>query len=110
MSTFVERREAVIKFISEQIKKQGATPKEVSWAVTRIYFWSSKDVENLYKCINSDLDENVIREIVAHDFNGLANNDEFFLPKSTQFADVPEMKLKVPYIKPKSRKAEREVA
>jgi hypothetical protein len=110
MDSFVRRREEVIDYIKQNMVEQGATRAEAITATTCVLFWSSKDVDNLYRCINSDLPKETIKAIVAHDFNGLSRGDVGFLPKSTQFSRVPEMELKVPYIKPKSLKAEREVA
>lgn len=84
---FVARREKVIKFIRERIEEQGANKIKALTATQCIYFWSSLDVENLYRCINSDLPQEVINAIVAHDYNGLAREDKCFLPKSSQFGD-----------------------
>ncbi len=88
MSDFTEHREEVIDYIKANMVDQGASRAEAITATTCILFWDSKDVENLYKCIHSELDDHVIAAIVAHDYNGLSGGykDPYFLPKSTQFA------------------------
>lgn len=85
--SFIKRREEVIKFVRDRMHEQGATEVESLVATNCINFFSIMDVDNLYKCINSELTENVIASIVAHDFNGLSREDKFFLPKSSQFKD-----------------------
>jgi hypothetical protein len=84
---FLNHREAVKKFVEARMKEQGFDRLQTINATTRIYFFKNRDVENLYRTINSNLEEYVIRAIVAHDFTGLANRDECFLPKSRQFDD-----------------------
>lgn len=85
LQEFIKHREAVSFYIREQLKDQGLEKMEVSLAVASINLWPTRDVENLYKCINSDLDEVVIKSIVRHDFEGLRKYDPHFLPKSRQF-------------------------
>jgi hypothetical protein len=87
MSDFTEHREAVIDYIRKGIESQGGSKVEAISATTCIYFWGSDEVEDLFKCINSELPEHVIGAIVAHDFNGLSRGDECFLPKSYQFRE-----------------------
>ncbi len=90
LKEFSLQREAVIDFIKEGIIDQGGTLSEAISATSCVYFWDSDDVENLYKCINSELSEHVIAAIVAHDFNGLSGGykDPYFMPKSSQFSDM----------------------
>src|SRR5690606_27437584 len=83
--SFVEKRKKVMSYITDQIEKQGEPRIAAVGLASRISFWEQKDVENLYNCINSKLPANVINAIVAHDYNGLANKDEFFVPQSSQF-------------------------
>lgn len=85
---FFKRREEVIEFIKKEMVAQGATLAEAVSATVAVEFFKLKDVENLYRCINSGLPENVIKAIVAHDFNGLARKEKGFLPKSTQFEET----------------------
>lgn len=85
LQEFVRQREEVIKFIRTELLEQGATQMEASLNVARINMWGSRDVQNLYKCITSDLPENTIKKIVAHDFNGLRKPDPYFVPQSRQF-------------------------
>lgn len=87
LQEFVEHREVVIQYIRAQLKEQGFEKLDASMAVAGINMWGSREIENLYKCINSDLDESVIKSIVVHDFNGLRKPDPYFLPKSRQFED-----------------------
>lgn len=84
---YVEQRNEVIEYVKARMIEQ-----KVDWSVaiqetTCINFFPSRDVQNLYKCIKSDLPEHVIKAIVAHDFNGLSENKEHFLPKSRQFEE-----------------------
>lgn len=85
LQEFVAHREIVITFIRTQLLDQGFEKIEAASMVARINLWGSRVVENLYKCITSDLDEQIIESIVAHDFNGLSRNDPHFVPKSSQF-------------------------
>ncbi len=86
MKEYITRREKVINYVTEKMEAQGISRADTIKSTTAIYFFGSNDVENLYKAITSDLPENVIAGIVAHDFNGLANRDRGFAPKSEQFA------------------------
>lgn len=85
--TFSEKRDEVINYIRKNMIEQGASEVRAVGAVTCIFFWKREDVENLYNCIHSDLDETVKQSIVAHDYIGLSRNEEGFLPKSIQFAE-----------------------
>lgn len=86
---FRVRREAVIDYIRKGIEDQGGSRSDSIAATSCIYFWQNDDVENLYRCINSEFPEHVINAIVAHDFNGLSRGvDKYFLPKSSQFSDL----------------------
>jgi hypothetical protein len=82
---FVQHREEVIKYIRKGLIHHGADKLQASIEVAGINFWKSEDVENLYRCITSDLEDDVIISIVAHDFNGLRSKDPHFVPKSAQF-------------------------
>lgn len=84
---FTKQRDILIEYIADGMVAQGASRSEAISATTCIYFWDRDDVENLYKCINSDLDDNVKAAIVAHDFNGLSRKEKCFLPKSIQFKE-----------------------
>jgi len=66
---------------------QGATSKQADNATMCVYTWDKEDVENLFKCIHSELPDHVIESIVAHDYNGMSGGykDPGFLPKSSQF-------------------------
>ena len=82
-----EHREEVIDFIRSGMIEQRVSKEQAILETTCIFFWKLTDIENLYRCINSDFAPEVIKAIVAHDFNGLAREDVCFLPKSTQFGD-----------------------
>lgn len=82
---FTEQRAAVIEYIRSGMIMQGATELQALEATTGVYFFDSREVVNLYRCITSDLQPDVIAAIVAHDYNGLANHAVAFLPKSRQF-------------------------
>lgn len=85
---FRVRREDVINYIRKGIEDQGGSRADAISATSCIYFWGNEDVDNLYKCINSELPDHVIGAIVAHDFNGLSKGaDKWFLPKSSQFKE-----------------------
>lgn len=89
MSNFTEQREAVIAYIRGAMKSQGATLADAVSATTAVYFFASRDVMNLYRCINSRKVGGLTRAaIIAHDFNGLAAHDPEFLPKSRQFEEA----------------------
>lgn len=82
----VAHREEVIKYIRKYLMdEQGLDKLEASMKVVGINLFAFEDTENLYNCINSDLDEIVIKSIVMHDFNGLLKHDDTFVPKSEQF-------------------------
>lgn len=83
--TYPERKDEVIKFIREHMVEQGISDSEARMSAVNVHFFSSKDVDNLFKCLHSGLEDHIIESIVAHDFNGLAAKDEGFLPKSSQF-------------------------
>ena len=85
---FFQRREEVIEFVKKEMISQGVSERDAMTATNKIEFFKLKDVENLYRCINSDMPESTIKEILAHDFNGLARKDKGFLPKSTQFEEI----------------------
>lgn len=87
LQEFVAHREVVIQYIRKQLIEQGAEKLDAAMAVAGINMWGSSDIENLYKCINSDLEEHEIKAIVAHDFNGLRKPDPHFVPVSSQFGD-----------------------
>lgn len=87
VSEFIEQRNTVKEFISTEMMAQGASRAYTSMALVCVDFWNGKDVQNLFKCINSDLEMDIIKQIVAHDYNGLSKQDKFFLPKSSQFGD-----------------------
>lgn len=85
---FFERRNEVIEFVKQGMLEQGASEFQASMASVKVEFFKLKDVENLHRCINSDLPSETIKAIVAHDFNGLAKRDKGFSPKSAQFDEV----------------------
>jgi hypothetical protein len=93
MSEFTDHREEVRNFIASGMMDQGATAEQACVETICVMFWDPNDVENLYRCINSNLGINVIKAIVAHDYNGLSRGDIGFLPKSTQFAKEKENAL-----------------
>lgn len=85
ITEFTEQREAVMAYIRGGMKSQGATPLQALEATTKVYFFDSREVVNLYRCITSNLPGLTKAAIVAHDFNGLAEHAVAFLPKSRQF-------------------------
>ena len=87
LQEFVKRREEVIQFVRKGMLSQGEDKIDAARAVVSINFFNSQDIENLYKCINSNLPENTIKAMVAHDFNGLSNHDPHFVPKSRYFEE-----------------------
>lgn len=88
LMNFVERREEVIKFIRKTLMDEKNYDKiEASMVVASISLWDSQNVNNIYKCITSDLEDVVKKSIVMHDFFGLLNREKHFVPKSTQFEE-----------------------
>jgi hypothetical protein len=88
MKELNERREAVIKYVRTAMEAQGISKMQSIDITTRLYFVALEDINDLWKCINSGLDENIISAIVAHDVNGLIEDAPGFLPKARQFREA----------------------
>lgn len=83
--TFIEKRERVVAYVRRALDAQGVGINSATGITTKLYFMDSRDIEDLYACITSDLPADTISAIVAHDVSGLIYEDKHFLPKSRQF-------------------------
>lgn len=83
-----EHREIVIKHVRDAIIEQGGDRLDAVNIGTRLYFAPLEDLEDLYKCLQSDTPDNIKHAIIAHDVNGLVHDAPGFLPKSRQFREA----------------------
>ena len=76
-------------FLTITLYEQGATFSEVASFKNKAFKALSKQPQvksDIESVINSDLDKSVKLAIVAHDLNGIINNEQGFLPKSHNFS------------------------
>lgn len=84
---FVKQRDEVMAYVEKHMLNQGLSQAEVIKDITCMYFFSSLDIECMWKCIESDLPDHVKAHIISHDYQGLRDKSVGFLPKSRQFKE-----------------------